>query len=132
MKVINVLAALVLVYLPTMTFANNLPFVGKRNFHLEGFDGNGGIKQIEINKNGRIKIISIRCSGVSSCRTITLYQGKYRSVIPIDQGEYIQYVRVLNKNQIAYTDKYGNILPKYECGLDENEYCITDLTKPFR
>ncbi|OOS22091.1 hypothetical protein [Moraxella pluranimalium] len=141
MKVINVLTALALVCLPTLAVANNLPFVGKRDFDLTPATGNvppglfGGsgshYRYIEINKNGRVKITGSGCAGVASCSTNTLYQGKYQSVMPIGYGEYVS---VLNKNQIAYTDKYGNILNECTHFYSEEDYiegqpCIGDLRK---
>lgn len=131
-----------LICLPSFALASNVPFVGKREFYLSmhvatgdipgAFYGNGGhIHRIEIAKNGRVKITYSGCVGAYDCITSILYQGKYRSVMPIGQGEYVS---VLNKNQIAYTDKYGNILNEcrhfYSEEYDiDGQPCITDLQR---
>lgn len=130
MKVTNVLTALALICLPTISIANNLPFVGKRDFHLPEFDGEGGLKQIEITKSGNVKIIARRNVG-----DFILYKGKYKNMYYLSNkdGYGGHFVKIISKNQIAYTDKYGNILD--ECGGEdeyEKEYCIANLTKPFR
>lgn len=129
MKIFTVLTALALVCSPAIAVANNLPFVGKRDFHLTPFDGEGGLKQIEITKNGNVKIIARRNVG-----NFLLYNGKYKNVFYLSDkdGHGGHFVKIISKSQIAYTDKYGNVLD--ECGDDEYEkqYCITNLAKSFR
>lgn len=133
-----------LICLPSFALASNAPFMGKREFYQRthvasgnipaAFYGNGGhVHRIEVAKNGRVKITYFGCAGVNDCRTSILYQGKYQSVMPIGQGEYVS---VLSKDQIAYTDKYGNILNEcmyfYSEDPEENlddQPCITDLRK---
>lgn len=131
MKVINVLTTLALVCLPTIAIANNLPFVGKRDFHSIYFDGDRGWKQIQINKNGSVKVYSIRLGRTDDNKEYSarylLYQGRYKHVMSLSGHSDGEHIMILNKNQIAYTDKQGNILD--DCGMDEKAYCIDDLTK---
>lgn len=134
-----------LICLPSFALASNVPFVGKREFVPSyqvatgdispAFYGNGGyMHRIEINKNGRVKITYSGCVGAGGCKTSIKYQGKYRSVMPIGQGEYVS---ILSKDQIAYTDKYGNILnaclhiieTDSENIVVEGQPCITNLQR---
>lgn len=130
-----------LICLPSFALASNVPFVGKRNFYITpatgdvppDYYGNGGVldRDIAISKNGRVKITQTNCAGAYDCNTYVLYQGAYRSVMPLGHGEY---VKILNKNQIAYTDKYGNILNQCMHFYSEEDYiegqpCITDLRR---
>lgn len=128
MKVFNVLTALALVCLPTLAVANNLPFVGKRNFSLMHFDGVNGFKQIQISKNGSVKVYVFRrdmaANGKEYYNQYLAYQGRYKAIMNLGDG---QYISILNKNQIAYTDKNGNI--RNDCDMDETAYCIADLTR---
>lgn len=131
MKVVNVLTALALVCLPTLAVANNLPFVGKRDFTSGSFDGNAGHKQIQISKNGSVKVYSLRmgraANGKEYYNRYLLYQGRYKPVMSLSGHSDGEHIMILNKNQIAYTDRYGNILDN--CEMDGRVHCIFDLTK---
>lgn len=131
MKVINVLTALALVCLPTLAVANNLPFVGTRDFHVHHFDGHGGYKQIQITKNGNVKIYNVRYNfDTKAYQRSVLHSGKYKNIIHYYEqydGETDHvYLKVVGKNQIAYTDKNGRILN--EC----DGYCVSELGQASR
>lgn len=90
-------------------------FIGELYFDFVG--ANATLKSITINPSG---YTTIRSLGRNT--SYVLYEGMYKSMMPIHEGEV--YYAVIGKNAIAQLDSSGNLM--YDCRY-KNQPCISKL-----
>lgn len=118
------LLAILALTLPMTALANgNLPFVGEKSFDFGGVPAYHTVYFLSIRKDRTMTLEEMTCSSIKCGPVITLYKGKFKSLIKLNRrsvhaGDYIQ----LNKNQAKLLNKNKKL--KYGC--DEVATAIPD------
>ncbi|VEG13649.1 hypothetical protein [Moraxella cuniculi] len=126
LKPIIIALALLTAASPALANSQKLPFVGKR--FIDSDYGVWGGYYITINKNGNTTISWGSKAGGDS----TLYRGKYRQLLPINEGGSRAYLQIKN-NKVYLLDRNKNLV--YDCSFDgsdgllEDQACIIPLRK---
>ena len=100
--------------------SSKLPFVGERYFNFMG--GNITEQLITINKSGSVAIVSTSMTGEAQ----TEYKGRYKTLMCGNQVCY----KIINKNQIALTDKQGRVQSECYTTTGQQIKCIVPLERP--